>query len=493
MAKSRKFSVRLLKREKTFEDARKDLSNLNLISQDEVFSVYLASTNSNPPWWKNFLEIEDSLFNQSNSAILTIKVEERIFVYTFGFAHNQLKQECFEENFGFLVTINSIDGEKLKSIDAYSPSSNTKQKRVVSSILSNIYEYDFDNSQDLVQKLSGVIKDEYKEFFSNPTGADSLSIHSKATKEELKDTSKKLLERFESDDYKSDPYLKNINKIKRANNEQIKLLNDTLISKLNDKKFADIYMADLEILEQSDFYSYKFKNKEFSNLSIDNFDLEDNLTLDKLNSLKISVLKSGDDPHPIQWSLYKCLVFDLKNIFLSKGSVYVVEQDFLTEVEEFNGNYMIENFLPTAKPDEKEGAYNQRICDQIDLFLLDKKCPNIEGHSKVEICDIYRKSKKSFIHVKKSESSSSLSHLWNQGVISEQLANSKNQKYLDKFKEEVRSDLPETREIYYGIIKKQKCLPIFSKISLYNAIKTLKGMGKNDSEIKYFYIDIKDE
>ena len=29
MTKSRKFSVRLLKREKTFEDARKDLSNLN--------------------------------------------------------------------------------------------------------------------------------------------------------------------------------------------------------------------------------------------------------------------------------------------------------------------------------------------------------------------------------------------------------------------------------------------------------------------------------
>lgn len=493
MAKSRKFSVRLLKREKTFEDACKDFSNLSILSQDEVFSVYFGSTNINPPWWKNFLEIEEKLFNQSNSAILTIKVEERIFVYTFGFAHSLLKLDYFEENFGFLVTINSIDGEKLKSIDAYSPASNTKQKRVVSSILSNIYEYDFDDSQDLIQKLSGVIKDEYKDFFSNPTGADSLSIHSKSSKEDLKDVSKKLLERFESNDYKSDPYLKNINRIKRANNEQIKRLNDTLISKLSTKDFSDIYMADLEILEQSDFYSYKFKNKEFSNLSINNFDLENDLTLHKLKSLKISVLKSEDDPHPIQWSLYKCLVFDLENIFLSKGSVYVVEQDFLTEVEEFNRNYKIENFLPTAKSSEKESDYNQRICDQDDLFLLDKKCPNIEGHSKVEICDVYRKSNKSFIHVKKSESSSSLSHLWNQGIISEQLANSKNQKYLDKFKEEVGSDLPETRGIYYGIIKKQKYLPIFSKISLYNAIKTLKGLGKNDSEIKYFYIDIKDE
>lgn len=493
MAKSRKFSVRLLKREKTFEDAHKDLSILNLVSKDEVFSVYLVSTNSNPPWWKNFLEIEDSLFNQSNSAILTIKVEERIFVYTFGFAHNQLKQECFEENFGFLVTINSIDGEKLKSIDAYSPSSNTKQKRVVSSILSNIYEYDFDDSQDLVQKLSGVIKDEYKEFFSNPTGADSLSIHSKATKEELKDTSKKLLERFESDDYKNDPYLKNINKIKRANNEQIKLLNDTLISKLNNEDFDDIYMADLEILEQTDFYSYKFKNKEFLDLSIKNFDVGKDLTLDKLKSLKISILKSEDDKNPTQWSLYKCLVFDISNIFLSKGKIYEVKQDFLNEVNTFIDGYKTQNVLPNAKPNEKEGVYNQRICDQIDLFLLDKKCPNIEGHSKVEICDIYKKSNNSFIHVKKSESSSSLSHLWNQGIISEQIANSENPNYLEKFRQEVGSELSGNRNIRYGIIKKEKSLPIFSKISLYNAIKTLKSMGKNDNEIKYFFIDIEDE
>lgn len=215
MAKARKFSVRLLKPEISFDDACKDDANLILISQDDTYTVYITQETQNVPWWKNYLEIPSHLVNQSNSAILTVKANNRIFVYTFGFAHNKLKQECFEENFGFLVTINSIDGNKLKSIDAYTPASNTKQKRVVSSILSNIYEYDFNDNQDLVQKLSGVIKDEYKELFTNPTGADALSINSKSIKSELKNISEKLLERFFSQDYTNDPYLKNINKIKK--------------------------------------------------------------------------------------------------------------------------------------------------------------------------------------------------------------------------------------------------------------------------------------
>lgn len=490
MTKSRKFSVRLLKEGKTFDDSCKNDANLNCISHDDIYSVYLIPENTHTPWWKEYLGIQDNLCNRNNSAILTVNTHGRIFVYTFGSAHSKLKQDCFEENFGFLVTINSIDGEKLKSIDAYSPASNTKQKRVVSSILSNIYEYDFNDSQDLVQKLSGVIKPEYKELFTHPTGTDSLSMHSKLPKSELENVSLRLLERFYSNDFKNDQYLKNINKVNKASAQQIKELNDILIAKLNTRDFSDIYMADFEILDLEQFYSYKLGNNEFLDLSIDNFNFEDNLTLEKLKSLKISVLKTENDPHPIQWSLYKCLVFDYKNTFLSKGMIYEVKQDFLNEIDNFITEYKISNFLPEANPGENEGAYNERIHTE-DLCLLDKKCPNIEGHSKVEICDIYNKPHKQFIHIKKAESSSSLSHLWTQGIISEQLANSNNSRYSEKFREVVGEELPKKRKVYYGIIKKNEKLPIFSRISLYNTIKVLKNMGKVDNEIRYFYIGIK--
>lgn len=490
MAKTRKFSVRLLKEGKTFDSACKDIDSLTLVSQDEIYSVYLVSEAISTPWWKDYLEIRESLTNKSNSAILTVKASERTLVYTFGFAHTKLNMDCFEENFGFLVTINSIDGEKLKSIDAYSPASNTKQKRVVSSILSNIYEYDFNDSQDLVQKLSGVIKNEYKDLFTNPTGTDSLSMHSKSSKSELVDISKKLIERFNSNDYTRDTYLKNINKIKKANSVKREELNSVLLAKLNEHNVNDIYMADYEILDLEQFYGYKFNNEIFPNLSIENIHLENDLTLEKLKSLKISILRTEDDHHPIQWSLYKCLVFDYNNTFLSKGDVYEVQQDFLAEVDNFLVDYKIENFLPNACPNEKEGEYNNRIKNQHSLFLLDKKCPNIEGYSKVEICDIYNKTDNQFIHIKRSDSSSSLSHLWSQGVVSEQLANSGNLKFKEKFIEETGEEFPEDHVICYGIIKKTEHLPIFSRISLYNSIKILKGMGKRDDDIKYFYINI---
>ena len=377
MTKSRKFSVRLLKAGKKFEDACKDYNDFRLISKDNEFSVYLVPEIQNTPWWKQYLEIKEDLLNKSHSAILTVSAQNRTFVYTFGFAHAKLKQEYFEENFGFLVTINSIDGEKLKSIDAYSPASNTKQKRVVSSILSNIYEYDFNDSQDLVQKISGVIKDEYKELFTNPTGTDSLSLHSKSSKSELKNISIKLLNRYNSDDYLKDPYLKNINKMNKASIQKQNQLNEILLNKLNNHDLADIYMADFEILDSNKFYSYKFENKEFFNLSIEQLDLSNDLTLEKLKALKISVLETEKDPHPLQWSLYKCLVFDYNNTFLSKGKIYEVKQDFLKEVDDFISKYKIQGFLPNSRSKENEGDYNSRICDNTTLYLLDKKCPNI--------------------------------------------------------------------------------------------------------------------
>ncbi|MDY6068710.1 MAG: DUF6119 family protein, partial [Opitutales bacterium] len=164
--------------------------------------------------------------------------------------------------------------------------------------------------------------------------------------------------------------------------------------------------------------------------------------------------------------------------------------DFLKEINDSINKHKIPNFLPNVKQTEREDSYNRRVCDDRTRFLLDKKCLNIEGYSKIEICDIYDKAEKSFIHIKKAESSSSLSHLWNQGVVSEQLANSKNKIYRTKFKQEVSADVPEKRKIYYGIIKDTETLPIFSKISLFNTIKLLKSLGKEDDDIKYFYIGI---
>lgn len=69
MAKSQKFSVRLLKEEYDFTKACKNIDDLELIVQDDIYSVYLCPDNPQTPWWKGFLGIDRELYNHSNSAI----------------------------------------------------------------------------------------------------------------------------------------------------------------------------------------------------------------------------------------------------------------------------------------------------------------------------------------------------------------------------------------------------------------------------------------
>ena len=75
--------------------------------------------------------------------------------------------------------------------------------------------------------------------------------------------------------------------------------------------------------------------------------------------------------------------------------------------------------LPTIRPFEKEGDYNQRVATESTSFgCLDAKCVSIGGGSnKIEICDLLRASGQ-FIHVKKLKGSATFSHLLNQAKVS---------------------------------------------------------------------------
>lgn len=127
--------------------------------------------------------------------------------------------------------------------------------------------------------------------------------------------------------------------------------------------------------------------------------------------------------------------------------------------------------------------------DSPDFILMDRKNIAIGGpYDKIEHCDLIR-NKTDFIHVKYYRSSSALSHLFAQGLLSAE-AFAKDTSYREKLNRKLpcnkKIDNPEERpdtgkyKVVYAIATNKSIpseLPFFSKVTLKNALKTLRALG----------------
>ena len=149
---------------------------------------------------------------------------------------------------------------------------------------------------------------------------------------------------------------------------------------------------------------------------------------------------------------------------------------------------------------EREDDYNKRICDaNLDYALLDSKNYRVPGYSysKIEPCDILTRDRK-FIHVKKNDSSSKLSHLFSQGTVSAEML-SRDPEFRKHINRQVNKKLGSTflktsaqnqdYEIVYAIVDKRDenlvdVLPFFSMVSLAQSLDQLGLMQYKYSLMK---------
>jgi uncharacterized protein (TIGR04141 family) len=150
--------------------------------------------------------------------------------------------------------------------------------------------------------------------------------------------------------------------------------------------------------------------------------------------------------------------------------------------------------LPEADPSQDEGAYNEAAAKQIGGLCLDGKTVGISGPDRIEICDLLAKDGY-FIHVKKRSRSSTLSHLFAQGVTSAELLLDD-----DEFRQEAakkvagigagfKSAIPKKRgerekiKVAYVVLSrgqrpdKPYGLPFFSLVSMKTATERLRRAG----------------
>lgn len=509
-------TCRLLIEGETYQTALKNIDNLNIYQVKEGLSfkgvVAIPNQFANTPAWFDVIkscvsEEMQCVENKSSRASLFIEVGNRVVVFTFGQGRHLLNPDLVVTDFGLKVALNSIDPEKMRSIDAKTIDERTMNTRRQSSKTSSLETFGLNISRDLVKAINGVPRD--KDFAKNITGAEALAFSAEFEIDNLGEKCAELLEMYGRDTYKERfGWIDNLKPVK--NKALIANLDNALITSLKNYDFENTYLAPPDIFDWQDVHGFCFSNdtddEKKPDLKIEdylrNYRNINDLSLDSLKNRDRAIMGCGDDFEK-EWSIYKCLVYETIGeggllYVLTEGKWYSVANSF---VEDINSRLMAINVVnldfPPANSGEREDSYNKRVVEsRTDCLLFDKK--NISpgrGQSAIEFCDLFTANRQ-FIHVKKrANSSSTLSHLFAQGRISA-ITFLDHQEFRRKVREKIISMnaemlelVPESKpntaefEVVYAIISSiaeqdwQKKLPFFSRLNLVETSKDLQRLG----------------
>ena len=246
------------------------------------------------------------------------------------------------------------------------------------------------------------------------------------------------------------------------------------------------------------------------------------LSFEAMRKHRIEALDSdGNARHtwPVTRAVIAQIALGGRTYLLEEGEFYQVETGFMAALDAFVDGIAESDVALPASPldangdEQLEGAYNEMAARMsTQHLLLDKRMVNIAGVTgPIEICDVLT-SNRQFVHVKRHLSSSTLSHLFAQGLVSADLyLNS--QEFRDKARVQIKGaeeaqaaadnetavvgrflgvldfDAPEPRsiEVVYAVIARwndrspTQALPFFSKVNLRRSINDLRRLGCNVS------------
>jgi uncharacterized protein (TIGR04141 family) len=510
---SKTFSIYLLKPQYTPDNSLKDgcplgspvpVANLPTGSR-----LYLMDSKPYAPWWKDYWGIEEDIQQSLAGAIVFIPVNARFFALTFGHTYQYLKEFSYEYGFGLKMTLNSLNPNKLKSTDILNPEDSRRQ-RIQSPIGSDITFFNFDRDSSIIKRLTGKVKDEYKNLISNTTGANNLTVGIKKRPEDIPRFLSEILTIYNKNNYKETfPDLHNI----------VPLQDPLIIEELNTKlleafsrKEDELVLAVPDMVDYTtDLYIYfsgsgRKQVKIYPDVYIDYYreylssNFQGNVTVQDLKKHSMN-LCNEDGKSTKSYSVFKSLLFncemDNNYYHLTEGQWYQIEKSYLKNLEKNLDTYFYDDKLLIKYNHKSENDYNTKISDIDKRFIcLDKENIAPKNQSQVEPCDIYivLDETAKFYHVKFLTRSASLSHLFNQGLVSVELIRTE-QESKDKLKEIIEQKttmeqkqgyiapiINEKIQVVYAIItrkdsnKKSHNLPLFSKIALKKCINAFKLM-----------------
>lgn len=501
-------SVFLLKKEFTSEDEA-------FIKQDNILTgdgcrIYIDSKKCKLPHWldivNGFLPKEQQKnLNQSASsgAVIALKVKNRIIALCFAAGRFNIDQEKIESRFGLKTCLNLQTTNKFKNLRIQSLEANSVQKQESRSSWVELDDFSINIENEMVKSVTGQVDSEY--FGKNISGFDSLSIKIDFDSTDIHNVCETLLNAYESDSYKQK--YDYIDKIFPVNDKALISRLDTELFKKIKNRDEDVWMCIPDFInwEEIEYFTYLGTSEKDDIYIEDFYEAIDNNKIKSIADLKKKAINGYSCEGKTKYSkpAYYCTTAEVsiqgQSYILNNAKWYAISQDLEKDLKQLD--IEIQNNcetnamagLPNCTYD-KEGDYN-KACAINGFDVWDRNLIN-----NTEVCDLWS-NKKEFIHVKKYSSSSLLSHLFNQGLVSatqmyqsrdfrskvETHGNSNNLFTAGKMIKSIDSFNPQEYSVKFAIISKdinKFRLPRFSLISYRQTKKNIEDMGYKVGIIK---------
>lgn len=490
--------------------------------------------------------IENNSFDAKADEIFSSVGEEnrRYFVLTFGYGRTLINRSAIEERFGLKCVLNSVKNDTLRAIHFADVSGSAKRSSEQLSRIGDIDDFAIDTERNLLSQVTAKCGED-ELLCGTVTGGDSLAVTKEIDIDNVQEFLKSLYELFCQETYKKDfDWVDNIAPVKDPALEQ-KLWDESIRQianySYNDDSQHDLWMAVPDIINWDEIEGFQIGSQTDKNkrpVLHDDVLLADVIrsfkkpiaSIEQLKNRRITAISRNDDMTYRHWQAHKCLVgeltYDSKSYCVISGVWYEIQSDYLEKINaDFRDTSASEiQFIPydaseNMKTEEikgfggkliklqYEGKYNLKLERSLNFnkecaLLMDRRLVSYGGkNSRIEFCDVLTNNGKR-IHVKQYTGSETMSHLFNQGLVSasmEKDAADYARLVDDKIKqigkhesissiEQFQLALNPIHEVVFAIVRKRdnRDLPFFSKVALCSVKKQLKRMG---IETKLNWID----
>ena len=449
----RQLTIYLLRRGTDGPDGALDAETQGMVTRRELRgglpftgALYFRAQQNKPPVWQAFLNDgltnEDALklSNRNAAAVLVIRVARHWFALPFGFGRHLVRDEAIELGFGLRATLNSVDADRLRSVDMRTIDEMTLQTRRQASRISGLEVFGINITKDILGGVTGQPRD--PALAQVMTGRDACVIQGPVTFEGIGEKCRELLAAYSRKDYEERfGWIDHLSTV--DDDALVSTLDEQVVAAFAANNFAALHLATPEQVDWEQVAGFRYSvERDDAPLRSDPDALEylearanrprarGEIDVAALRHDKLEVFGGPADTRLAAWSIYRSCVFQTnfanKIYALSGGQWYEVEPTFAADIAA-QVNSIAELAagdvgLPAAQPGETEPEYLERATPAMTevlgapVALMDRKLVRAaDAATDIEVCDLFT-SLKHFIHVKRRTRSSTLSHLFAQGI-----------------------------------------------------------------------------